>query len=405
VEPTWGPGRCRGSEELREPGSRGRPGGVPKNLGGHAQRSEEPGRRGRGLRRAGATGSLEGSADPKRGGPGSAMRGPCHAGRGLDGSEEPTGPDLVGKREGGAPKSSVTGSRRGVATRVWVVPAGPGQSVGAPKSLGGGARVNRGPNPTIGYGVRGGDSDAVMLRSAEADPHITEHPLGRTPRRPKQRGGNRPEVPGPKLRSRERAIESPPGTGSFPGVAARHRLEPPEGGPGWFRGRGRGRPARAVVPPRWGGAGLVGISRSSRLQGVAPLTNPLRHVAVASDLALVSSMGFVVPFKVPCVPHHPGDAKTGWLVASEPEFGDGGPRAPLAAARGVDGIPRVVHALARCRSGCETAAGGGNAESHAAPFQRGGGTLESLPGHACGRSRGGGPGKCHRSLSGVHGGC
>jgi hypothetical protein len=24
-------------------------------------------------------------------------------------------------------------------------------------------------------GVRGGDSDAVMLRSAEADPHIIEH--------------------------------------------------------------------------------------------------------------------------------------------------------------------------------------------------------------------------------------
>jgi hypothetical protein len=75
--PPWnrpGDRGSRGSEELREPGSRGRPTAVPKNLGGHAQGSEEPGRQGRRLRRAGATGSLEGSADPKRGGPDSAMR-------------------------------------------------------------------------------------------------------------------------------------------------------------------------------------------------------------------------------------------------------------------------------------------------------------------------------------------
>jgi hypothetical protein len=58
-----------------------------------------------------------------------------------------------------------------------VVPAEPGQGVEAPKSHGGDARNDRGPNPKIGHGVQGGESDAVMLRSAEADPHITEHTL------------------------------------------------------------------------------------------------------------------------------------------------------------------------------------------------------------------------------------
>jgi hypothetical protein len=52
---------------------------------------------------------------------------------------------------------------------------------------------------------------------------------------------------------------------------------------------------RSLPPKRGRTTGLVGISRSSRLQGFAPLTNPLRQVTVASDLALVSSMGFGSP--------------------------------------------------------------------------------------------------------------
>jgi len=130
----------------------------------------------------------------------------------------------------------------------------------------------------------------------------------------------------PKHRCRWRAIEPPPGADSLPGVAARAPPRGlPKGVPGWFRGRGRGRSVRSAGPHRGEGAsGLVGISRSSRLQGVAPLTSPLRHVAVASDVALVSSMGFVFPSKVACRPHHPGDASTGGPVGAWPEPGVGG---------------------------------------------------------------------------------
>jgi hypothetical protein len=128
----------------------------------------------------------------------------------------------------------------------------------------------------------------------------------------------------------------------------------PKGGPGWLRGRGRGRSVRCAGTHRSGAAaGFVGISRSSRLQGVAPLTSPLRLFAVASEKALDSSMGFVVPSKVPCAPHHPGDASTGEPLAAEPEFGVGGPlpeSTRQAVAAGADGIPSVVHSLTRCRS-------------------------------------------------------
>jgi len=135
---------------------------------------------------------------------------PCR--RGRRGSEEPG--VRTGWEEGGRsseehrhqiPERDSTSGR--------VVPAEPGQGVGAPKSLGDDARNDRGPSPKDGHGMRGRDPDAVMLRSAEADPHITEHPLCRTPKRPSQQSGNCPAVPEPKHRCRGWAIEPPPGTG------------------------------------------------------------------------------------------------------------------------------------------------------------------------------------------------
>jgi hypothetical protein len=219
VEPTWGPG---------ESGLRGAPrAGVPgtTNHGSEEPRwprsvSEEPGRQDRG-------GSEEpGRSGPSRGPP--IRRGagltrrcgtlPCREGarrlRRAGGSE-------LGWEEGGRGSEEL---RHQIPARGrnsgWGGTGGTGTRRRGSEESGGDAWVNRGPNPKIGHGVRGGDSDAVMLRSAEADPHITEHPLGRRPKRPRQRGGNRPEVPGPKLRCRERAIEPPTGTGSFPKVAA-----------------------------------------------------------------------------------------------------------------------------------------------------------------------------------------
>jgi hypothetical protein len=110
--------------------------------------------------------------------------------------------------------------------------------------------------------------------------------------------------------------------------------------------------ARRWFPPKWEGGLLVGTSRSGRLHGFAPLTSPLRRVAVASNSTLVSSMGFVIPSKIPCPPHHPGDASTGEPFAVEPELGLGGPlpESPRqAVAAGADGIPAVVHSLTRCK--------------------------------------------------------
>jgi hypothetical protein len=191
------------------------------------------------------------------------------------------------------------------------------------------------------------------------------------------------------------------------GSQRRHRLEPPEGGSRWLRSRSCGRSVRAADPTEVGGGGLVGTSRSGRLQGLAPLTSPLRHVAVASDSTLVSSMGFVVPSKVPCNPHHPGDASTGESLAVEPELGLGGPvpESPRQAVEaGADGIPSVVYSLTRCRSRRgETAARGGRSRIQALRLFSGAVEPFAAPGSRRGRSRGGGSGRCHRSLSGKHG--
>lgn len=165
----------------------------------------------------------------------------------------------------------------------------------------------------------------MMLRSAEADPHIIVH----TPRAGPKLRRSRVRIA---LRRRCRSAGGVGGQSSHSGswlapVSRRrsHHLGPPEGGPGRLRGRGRGRSVRCAGPHRGGvAAELVETSRSSRLQGFAPLTSPLRHVAVASDVALVSSMGFVVPSKVACKPHHPGDASTGGPVSAWPEPGVGG---------------------------------------------------------------------------------
>jgi len=184
VLPGGGSGRNRSSPTasplMRGAYVRGQPAGP--RVG-----SEEPG--GHRVPRGGA-------AVPKSGGRPVSLGGggflPCRLG------ESPVpksrGPEAGGKREGGAPKSSVAGSRgrspglrrasaalvvrgseepvatvsrrggsdgpktggpprwRGSAPSGRVVPAGPGQGVGAPKSLGGDARNNRGPSPKAGAG-------------------------------------------------------------------------------------------------------------------------------------------------------------------------------------------------------------------------------------------------------------
>jgi len=175
---------------------------------------------------------------------------------------------------------------------------------------------------------------------------------------------NRPATPMPKHRRRCGQSNHDQELTRSRGSQRRLASEPPEGGTGvgpWPKPRTLR--ARRRSPPKWGGAGFVGISRSSRLQGFAPLTSPLRHVAVASDLALVSSMGFVFPSKVPCASHHPGDASTGESLAVEPELGFGGPKPrDAAASRGVGGRwdpSGGSLVLSLPKQGGETAASGG----------------------------------------------
>jgi hypothetical protein len=175
----WAGLRRAPSPGSREVGSRfRRAAGLPRWSGGFLPCREgthrlrraggpNPGERGRAaLRRAPSPGS------------GGQLRGlrRASAAFGRAGSEEPLRP--VPRRGGSAgPKTGEPASMAGVRS------IGSGGSGGAGTGRRGSeeprrrARNNRGPSPKAGDGVRGGDSDAVMLRSAEADPHITEHTL------------------------------------------------------------------------------------------------------------------------------------------------------------------------------------------------------------------------------------
>jgi hypothetical protein len=78
-----------------------------------------------------------------------------------------------------------------------------------------------------GTGVRGRGSDAMMLRSAEADPHVIEHRARRGPKRPGLPREIAPSTPTPK-RWRCCGQSSPRGSGMPPSVAPRPG-ETPEG--------------------------------------------------------------------------------------------------------------------------------------------------------------------------------
>jgi len=299
-----GDGDGRGSEELRGPGPRdesreapkSRGGSVataPKSRGGHGRvtapksrgrpgpsRGQAPFRRaavpasvGRGVPAVpeGGEPGLRRAGIPSPGGSGRAglRRAPSPGpGDGRGGSEEPgrpsgraaapksrggRGPDGVGppvRRSVGPPRW------RGSAPSGRVVPAEPGQGTGAPKSHGGDARNDRGPSPKTGHGVQGGDPDAVMLRSAEADPHITEHARGRG------RGSRREGVRIARPRRSRSAGEAGGQSSHHPELAARGGRDgdtasgPPEGGPGVApRPRPRTLRAQRRSPPRWGGGG------------------------------------------------------------------------------------------------------------------------------------------------------
>jgi hypothetical protein len=150
------------------------------------------------------------------------------------------------------------------------------------------------PEGDRGWDV-GRDFDAVMLRSAEADPHVTDAPLpapGRSQKlesrriaawraMPKQRGARRDRTTG--------------GVGHDPASC----------GTAWGRQTTRRWPfdppaAEATgdrAAPRRSHRGRAGerarqSPRSGRLQGLAPPTSPWCHIAVADEATLDPSMGF-----------------------------------------------------------------------------------------------------------------
>jgi hypothetical protein len=162
-----GPARwVRGSEEPRA--CLGGVGGSCRTGRGRTD-SEEPGIRSRG------DGGGRRSEEHRRRVPGT----------GRGGSEEPPRPGRSGSEEPRRPRSRRGGSAGpktgGPASMAGVHSVGSGGSGGAGTGRRGSeeprrrARNDRGPSPKAGDGVRGGDPDAMMLRSAEADPHIIEH--------------------------------------------------------------------------------------------------------------------------------------------------------------------------------------------------------------------------------------
>jgi len=204
-------GSClgRGGEALPVPGG-GRPGSEEQGV-------QDPG-----------GGGGRGSEESRRPDPGD---------EGWRGSEElrSPGPVVAGPSLRRAAGSCQGG---GVPPRSGRVVPGARLSDGAPKNS---ERLPGvpGSGPEGWDGVRGRDSDAVMLRSAEADPHITEHaPLREqapTADAWKLPGGADAEAPASRW-----AIELPPGAGSLPGAQWRPSSRPPEGGPGEVRGRSCG---------------------------------------------------------------------------------------------------------------------------------------------------------------------
>jgi len=171
----------------------------------------------------------------------------------------------------------------------------------------------------------------MMLRSAEADPHVIGRqacPARRSAREPALRNSGRlrlhrsagvtarvepplgldapSALPRPRLPARKRFVEVP---GSRSRQAARSAASHPPGRVGaWVR--------RMPV-------------RSGRLQGLAPSTSPLHRLAVASEAPLVPSMGFV-PLQGPprSVPIRLFQVD-GTACATEPKPAVAGARAPF----------------------------------------------------------------------------
>lgn len=152
----------------------------------------------------------------------------------------------------------------------------------------------------------------MMLRSAEADPHVTEH-VAHYPAETRERVA----------RNRGLHAATPKRHRGTRNRTDRWRRLPPCGHPvsAQYEARRRSHVDAATEVTTHSGicassaeamleTGLVRTSRCSQLQGVAPLTSPWCHTAVASAATLVPSMGFV-PLQGPLNSALPQRCQTG----------------------------------------------------------------------------------------------
>ena len=138
--------------------------------------------------------------------------------------------------------------------------------------------------------------DAVMLRSAEADPHVTDALLtasDRSRRLESRRIASGHAMPKQRSSRRDRTTggvgHNPASCGVVWGRQATRRwsFDPPAA-------EATGRCAAPRRSHRGGAAERARRSpRSGQLQGLAPLTSPWCQIAVASKMTLDPSMGFV----------------------------------------------------------------------------------------------------------------
>jgi len=262
---------------------------------------------------------------------------------------------------------------------------------GAPAARGRQGESQRRRSEERGTGTRDEEPDSVMLRSAEADPHVTEHeaPGARRSGAGGSCRASRPDAP-PKRRigARDRTTAGL----AIPAALPDPRSASEDASRGAPRPRPRGCRSglHSARRSEWS-AGPSSPSQSGRLQGLSPLTSPLSGAVVADRSQLVPSMGFV-PLQGPSRAAPVRPCQVGGRVPSRSSEALVPP--PIAASRGrVEGPPASLLEFSRAsRAEARVAWRQRGAEAEPrlpSPFQRraaapGGATSRSLPTEAGG---------------------
>jgi len=232
----------------------------------------------------------------------------------------------------------------------------------------------------------------MMLRSAEADPHVIEHKAGTGAEAPASPREIAPQVPVPEHRRRD-GNRTPAGAGIAPDGRSRARPAARRRPPG-FHGRSRGASfALRPHPPRWAD------DRARR-----NLTKQPTSRLCSADESVVTSRrcqrpvtrsfhGLCVPLQGPAHSVPARRCRTGRRSSTEPKLGGRVPRPCSVAAsrRGIGSLESLWRFTPLTRRSAVGETGGtrlAEASSAATPFQRRGGSPPCrAPDAARGRSR------------------